>query len=222
MEFLTTDAGSAEPEEVLPGEADRGDADRSRRTLAIGALVLVGAALVARAVTDKHDGKPAATRSTSAAPTSAVPAPAVAPASVRPQDLRECPLAGDGQSSCISTRRVPTQTIAAVLEVFPRARTTYILDERVRDTGLGGGAIWYREVRLRQGTKQISIVMHRKITDDIDTAYVNDDGSRSVLAVDHPLGPLQLSIRVVAPSGVALDPAPTTRLSADRRLITLP
>lgn len=216
VEFLTPEPDPSETGEALPS-----DPVRSRRSLAVGALVLVGAALVARAVTDKQADKPAA-----APPTSSRPSPtplrlALPPVSTAPQDLRACPLAGDGQSACVSTRQVPAGTLAAVRGIFPRGVRTYTLDERIRDTGLGGGAIWYRELRLRQGVERISIVLHRKITDDIDLEAVNDDGAASSLSVSHPLGPLQLTITVVAPSGTILDTASVVPLSRDRRLVAL-
>lgn len=137
--------------------------------------------------------------------------------------LLACPDPGDGSPGCTTSRTVPAPVEAAVRERFPGSHLVSEFEEQLRDVGFGPGGLWYREVRVRQGSRSIAVIVHPRRLSDRPGAVEHVDGGGALLIVTRIVRGDAVQIRVRRPAG---RPAPRRRahalfaFAADARLRT--
>lgn len=234
VEFVGGDPQTG-TDELLPVPPRRSPSQRLQ--LAVGAAVLIGVAVVARAIS--HDGaaKPAVTHAAplpqrtvvAVSPTPGAPYPTRAP---RPAAGRLgqvygahgpgwCPPADDGMPTCIGIASVPRTVLDAVRERFPRVGHLVVLDEQLRDIGFGPGGLWYREVDARLGRRSVIVAVHRQTGQAPPRVARFRSAHRTTLVVERATGRFVVRVQVSAPNGRRTSPVPVHDLLAfasDERL----
>lgn len=215
-----------------------------RRSLVIGAVVLVGAALIGRALTSA-DHKAAVAATSSASPSSSqavvtVPVPApdqivhIAPptigqtAQVLPSVIAPpaCPEAGDGLSSCTTEKSVPAAFLAAVRARFPDVEPALQRTVRLRPAGAGEvHGLWSREFVGFLGAGGDAGVISVVVRATGDATHKRNgstgDRNRTLLYSQHRVGGFTVEVQVSTPVGFDSEFSATDALARDVRLVAL-
>jgi hypothetical protein len=190
-------------------------ARRLRVDIAVGALLLGGALLVARALEHHEHGRHAAAivRVTDAPP------PTTTPDALELEAAPTCPRATDGEDACSTARSVPAGFLAAVHGLLPHAVVDRAESNVIRPTGPERGhGIWSRTFAAHDGARRIVIVVSDGLPAG-DGATQTHGRPDAVTYVRTAQGPYTVQVQVSAPERLAPAFGDITELAADARLV---
>jgi hypothetical protein len=230
-------------EEDLPEPADQRRVAAQRRTLVIGAAVLVAFALGARAL-KSHDESPG-----TPTPTSSASSGAARPSAISLPDPIESdvlvPLTGGGLGrvpgvlvarasdaacptadvalSCVRSDRVSDLFWNAVLEAFPGAHEIATRVVATGGTGNAGQQLHFAQLIAKAGSVQI-ILQVQQDEDAVGTGpdVSSDDGRRTVIYRTYRTEGYLVQVLISAPSGHGPSAKLVGKLVADPRLLIAP
>jgi hypothetical protein len=224
--------GADERDEELPQpprHRDRPPAQRLRIELALGALLLLGIALIASAIA-RRGGGPGGTSTPTPAPTSMPSVPGV----VAPSDfVTVAPVKGGwiprgpAQAArcpaglhCVTLHEVSARARAAVQDAFPGARITSS-QTVLLTVGRHSEGLWGLGIRARTRDAEVIVQVRVSVSGDHRRWATLHRGGQAVARLERALGDYHVAVRVISPADRPPPRAALERLAHDIRLLEL-